>query len=146
MAELEPVTALKIKYGECTDKLDGFCLGGDQDLNEGAGGEYVYLCYSTDPSKGPPITAIQVAASSSKDDCDCIPPGYTKVEGDLNKGAGGKYVYVSYVTGTKAKPVTEITFVTDDSKLIWPRDSDFYRINQDCNEGAGGRYIYMAYK
>ncbi len=141
---VEPITALQIIYGEQTAPPEGFNKK-EQDLNMKAGGEYVYLCCSTDRAKGPPITAIQVAASFSKDDPDCIPPGYTKVEGDLNKGAGGKYVYLSYITGTDAKPVTEITFAVGDKHLIWP-EKDFYRINQDFNEGAGGCYIYAAYK
>ena len=54
----------------------------------------MYLCYSTTVGTDE-ITGLQVEAVRRKCNPYGIPPGYTKVEGDLNKGAGGKYIYTT---------------------------------------------------
>jgi len=115
------------------------------DLNTGAGGEKVYLCYATvDTQPGPGIRAIQCAASGTEEDPKCIPPGFTKVPGDLNKGAGGLYVYLSYNTDFNMPYITELSVISGD-KNVWPKE-DMYRIDQDANEGTGGPYVYICFK
>ena len=138
------ITNLKIIYGKRTSAPSGYTKI-PTDLNSGAGGEYIYLAYTRDPSMGTPITAIQCAASSHHHDPACVPPGYTKVDGDLNRGAGGKYIYMSFIRDTSPTPVTEIDVLVGTERLIWP-SKDFVRINQDCNQGAEGKYIYIVYK
>ena len=138
------ITKLLIVYGQDANPPNGYNMI-RADLNSGAGGEYLYLCYTTEPSAGPPITAIQVTCTSDPSISGYVPTGYTKVAGDLNKGAGGKYIYVCYVTGTSPGPVTGVDVLRSDSPNVWPQ-KDWYRINQDCNEGAWGKYIYITYK
>ena len=119
----------------------------DKDLNKGAKGSTLYLCYSTAQDLGPPITGIQVAASkeNARDDDSVKPPGYTMIQTDLNEGARGKYVYLSYITGTSAGPITSVDVITGQQRNIWPGDQ-YVRVNQDCNEEAGGLFIYIVYK
>eukprot|EP00731_Ephydatia_muelleri_P013476 Em0007g786a len=66
----------------------------NQDLNQGSGGNYIYLCYSTDPIFGEPVTEILVMASTSGS--VPTPFRYTLIPQDLNKGAEGKYIYLMY--------------------------------------------------
>ena len=140
---MAPITGLKILYGKDAQAPPNYTVI-PVDLNSEAGGEYIYLAYSTDKNEGLPITAIQVAASGKQDDPDCIPPGYTKVDGDLCKGSGPKYVYMSYVTRTSYESISDISILVGDNHLIWPT-KEYVRVNQDLNESAGGKYIYVAY-
>ncbi len=119
----------------------------NKDLSKGAGGDYTYLCYSTVSGLGPPITAIQVAATkkNAREDTSVQPSGYTLINEDLNNGAGGKNVYVSYTSGTSAGPITSVDVIYGDQRNVWP-EKEFIRIDQDCNEDAGGKYVYIVYK
>ncbi len=120
----------------------------EKDLNNGAGGKYVYLCYSTLPGIGPPITAIQVASSSKNQTVDqsLTPPGFRLIANDLCNGTGGdKYIYISYASGTTAMPITAVDVIIGGSYNIWP-SKEFVKINQDCNEGSGGNFVFICYK
>ena len=115
----------------------------DKDLNKGAGGEYVYLCYTTALSS-PPITGFQVFAGGSAS--FGIQNGYNKIPNDLNKGAGGSYIYACTTTNDRLTPITGLDVVQGDSRYTYPNDSSWVRIDQDCSEGAGGNYTYIVYK
>ena len=62
------------------------------DVNMGAGGEYIYLCYAKGGSR--PVRDIRIVASDSSD--VFAPEGFKLVKKDLNAGAGGLYLYLSY--------------------------------------------------
>ena len=66
----------------------------EADLNAGAGGEYIYLCYSQDPNEGEPIKELAVVAAGNPR--VSAPLGYTKLKTDLNQGAGGPYIFLCY--------------------------------------------------
>ncbi len=140
------ITGLTVVYGKDASAPAGYKMI-KKDLNQGAGGEYVYLCYSTLPDLGPPITAIQVASSSKDQTADpsVTPPGFRLIANDLSKGAGGKYIYVSYASGTTTMPITAIEVISGDCYNIWP-SKEFIKIGQDCNQGSGGDYIFVCYK
>ena len=55
------------------------------------------------------ITSLEViSGSDSEQQC---PPQYTRVNQDLNEGAGGKYIYLCYSTNYLfGKPITDIYF------------------------------------
>ncbi len=72
-----------------------------QDLNEGAGGDYIYLLvkYGLDTDTDPaPITGLYVR---NTDFGDPSIPGYLSPTGscDLNRNAGGDYIYLYYARG-----------------------------------------------
>lgn len=62
---------------------------------------------------------------------------------DLNKKAGGKYIYLLYRFGTTQKDrITDI-------KILMGRNANingYTKIDADLNKDAGGEYIYVAYK
>ena len=114
----------------------------NQDLNQGAGGSSIYLCYKNSSSEQP-ITGLNVLASLLPD--FAIQNGYTKVEGDLNKGAGVKYIYVCYTKDQSLPlPIRNISVIVGDNSHVYPPVNEI-RIGQDCNDGAGGKYIYICY-
>ncbi len=64
--------------------------------------------------------------------------------GDLNAGAGGKYIYLEATYrnyGGFAHPITDIVILVGRNALA---PLGYERINQDLNEGAGGDYIWLA--
>jgi len=88
------IDSLVIIYGKNTPPPAGYTKI-PQDLNEGAGGEYVYLCYRlANWNNNVAIKDVTVVGGSNSN----LPPpyGYEKVPGDLNKGAGGEFIYVCY--------------------------------------------------
>ena len=109
------------------------------DISKGAGGEYVYLCYSRSTNEKP-ITNIQVFVGSKKQH------GYKVIDRDLNKGSGGAYLYVGYSRNPSFKPITEVNILQGSERNIYPSSDDWVRVDQDCNEGAGGTYTYVVYK
>lgn len=68
--------------------------------------------------------------------------GWTLVDYNLNKGAGGKYIYLYYTIDAWDYPrgITSIAFNDDSFGAVCGNGST---TPQDINEGAGGDYIYM---
>lgn len=121
----------------------------DYDLNRGAGGKYIYLCYHK--------SAVDTISPQANPQCidDILfvtgegappPPGYTKIDVDLNKGAGGDYIYLCYrltaYDGIKA--IKDVVIIGGDNADI-PPPYAFTKVNQDLNAGAGGDYIYLCF-
>ena len=89
------ITDIRITY-------DNFALPGSytknpHDLNKNAGGKFIYLWTSHSASDGKPIKAINAFFGENAD----MPTGYTvvnvnntKTAADLNKDAGGEYIYL----------------------------------------------------
>jgi len=103
----KPIKELKILYGSEIYDLGGQWKRVQQDLNEGAGGLYIYLAYRVE-GKGFPITEIKVFDFSK-----ALAPevteyeGYTIVrssspgQGDLNEGGNsGHFIYIGYKNST----------------------------------------------
>ena len=113
------------------------------DLNAGAGGKYVYLCYRTDD--GDPVVDIKIIKG---DNCNIPPPaGFTKISEDVNSGAGGKYIYICYRKGPGV-PITNVSVISGPhEEYADPVPGlGFVKINQDLNEGSGGDFVYLCYQ
>ena len=113
----------------------------NQDLNQGSGGHYIYLCYSTDPIFGDAVTEILVVASTSGS--VVTPYGYTLIPEDLNKGAKGKYIYLMY-SKIGYIPLKGIDVIAGDNASI-RAPPGWIKNFQDLNEGSGGKHIYFVY-
>ena len=114
-----------------------------QDLNQGAGGKYIYLCYKKTVG-GSAITDLAVISGSSSG--IAAPSGFTKIPQDLNQGAGGKYIYLCYKKSASGTPITNIMLISGNKKDIQYKNAFGYTIlPNDLNEGAGGKYIYLCY-
>ncbi|KJY36620.1 hypothetical protein [Streptomyces sp. NRRL S-495] len=109
------------------------------DLNEGAGGEFLYLAWELNGTKKP-VTDLYIVEGESEEP----PRGYYKISTDLNKGAGGKYLYLSF-SREGTKPITDLAVVAGDSEKV-PAPAGFTRYDQDLNAGAKGKFIYICYK
>lgn len=126
----------------------------NHDLNEGAGGRYLYFAFHPGNQNPSPITDIQCIygdSSSVGDSPDLglprAPSGqpYTKLGTDLNMGAGGRYIYACITRDPSAgTPITAIDVISGDSANIQPHPP-FRRDDLDLNLGSGGKYIYLVY-
>lgn len=90
----------------------------DKNLNDGVGGDYVYMGYKTSTDYKDAITDIRFYSHKSKtfetgtylkvNDTDCY---YKRVGDDLNSGVGGTYIYIFYSRNASAgKAITAIDF------------------------------------
>jgi hypothetical protein len=116
------------------------------DLNKGSGGRYIYLCVHREtPDCGSrrikaPITELAVTTHGTP------PPGFTRIKTDLNKGSGGKYVYLCYKPGSTDpdsidKAILDIAVIGGGSPSI-PPPYGYEKVGFDLNKGSGGKYIY----
>lgn len=111
------------------------------DLNEGAGGDYLYFIVKKGPNRANAINGLAVVEGT---DCDVnAPDGYDKINMDLNTGAGGKYIYLCTRRGREGA-IHDVKVVSG-SKASIQVPAGYQMIAQDLNEKAGGKYIYLCY-
>jgi hypothetical protein len=96
------------------------------------------------PAPTPECNYIQsiriLSAKKDKDSKGQLYGGYTRIGKDLNKGARGNYIYISYDTTTDpSKALTDIRVTFGGNKL----PSNYIKNDHDLNAGAGGDYIYL---
>lgn len=74
---------------------------------------------------------------------------------DLNKGSGGRDIYLACSYNTKKKPITDIKILSYENGKSYKNEikSDYYIVKEtpdyntaDLNKGSGGNDIYIAYK
>ena len=121
----------------------------DKDLNDGAGGDYIYLLYKQASTATPEqgfITDLKVVHGSyqekfTEDGVEWILAPYTggdhfkKLKGDLNSNAGGADIHLFYTRHEFAdhRVVTSVYFNSSSNGAV----------GDDLNRGAGGDDIYM---
>ena len=112
------------------------------DMNKGSKGKYIYpmIEYSNVKSNG--ISGLAFIQNNQ-----VTPTGYTKMNQDLNEGAGGTYNYLC-ISKRGKNTITEITFVALDEKCSVATRDGYYVFKQDLNTGADktGAYVYLLYK
>jgi hypothetical protein len=115
------------------------------DLNQGAGGAYIYFAYRIGDG---PITDIRTIYGDGPNiPVPRTPSGqfYRLLDTDLNKGAGGKYIYACTTKDPSAgSPITALKVISGDTSDIQP-PPPFQRDSLDLNLGSGGKYIYLCY-
>ncbi|ORX88867.1 Metallo-dependent phosphatase [Basidiobolus meristosporus CBS 931.73] len=85
------------------------------------------------------ITDIALKAC---DNTSCeLPTPWHRIPLDLNKGAGGKYVYLHYRKDPGAKPVTSIVLLKDTDAV----PSGYQKVDVNINEGTSKPKRYLAY-
>ena len=120
-------------------------------------GEYGYPerepVYVQDVSGKRYISDIKIAANSSDSAAlqELINNGYTPIQFDLNKGAGGGHIFLGYKTTTNiSQAITHLRASVSD-KSGYSATKNFRGVsytlasNIDLNKGAGGAYIYLYY-
>lgn len=146
------------------------------DLNKGAGGAYIYLCFQRDPNQvlngveytygyaysGPNeiLTAFQTQYGSFTNSTPKPDPYFYSIwvpnqnpnvywdRVDLNAGAGGDYIYSFQA---KNPVVSNYTYVHEIGILSGNSSAinppaGWGIYRRDLNEGAGGEYIYFCYR
>lgn len=138
------ITALEVIEGENTAAPVGFTKI-NVDLNRGAGGKYIYLCYKKEESDTG-IVDVRIIEVEERG----IPAEYTKCELDVNAGTHGGYLYVSYRVGGVEESskfgYTDIDVKDNGGDEMHYPDMGWCLNSTDLNKGAGGDYIYLVHK
>lgn len=74
-----------------------------------------------------------------------MPPGFQLIDIDLNKGAGGDFIYMNYFSGriqAPYPPITDLHVITDREPLL----PGWERIGANLNSNAGGERLYLVYR
>jgi hypothetical protein len=107
------------------------------DLNQGAGGDYIYVCYKK--GVGAPITGLAVTLGNAPPPA---PVGYTRINVDLNRNAGGDYIWLWYTKDPACATIHNLHVLVNSTTP----PAGFTRIPVDLNRNAGGEYIYLCYE
>jgi hypothetical protein len=90
-----------------------------------------------------PVDALTILDASNP--YVLAPAGYEKIPSDLNKGAGGDFIYLAFRTAA-GPPITGLFVVSQNVAGAQPPAG--YRPVEpqiDLNKGAGGRYLYLCF-
>ncbi len=125
----------------------------EKDLNDGAGGDYVYLGWTTTTDPNSAITGVKILNYEGDN-----PPATKTSDGvtwylandgvavDLNEEAGGDYLFL-YVTKDQSYgiPLSAVGYTNNNASPGTGYDKvlNFSGGWQDVNEKAGGEYIYL---
>lgn len=71
--------------------------------------------------------------------------GFKKINVDLNKGSGGKYIYIWYKNGSCPAPITRVQVTFNNEMAVGLINAGYTKIPKDLNAGAKGDYIYLWY-
>ena len=72
-------------------------------------------------------------------------PGYHLIPVDLNKNAGGKYIYLTYKrTDDLNEAITSVSVIAGLTSS-YPIQRGHKKLTQDICDGAGPKYIYITY-
>lgn len=126
------------------------------DLNAGAGGNFIYLCYKLGENIDEAYTDFFMEYRGSSAGSETNPMNhnsnyvdYTRNSMDLNWGSGGKFIYLWTSKANTLPPITDITVVFDNPDNVnpdWP--SVYWQNTQspaDVNKSVGGKFIYIKY-
>ncbi len=118
-----------------------------ENLNEGAGGQYVYLMYREGLDTEAGITELATVSGFNPN----APPVWFRIQTNLNDGTGGgdPEVYLCYQRAATDTPIRQIRIIRGEGahpptgfELV----KNFYYGNvQDLNQGAGGTPTYLAF-
>ncbi|KAJ7542805.1 hypothetical protein O6H91_09G012900 [Diphasiastrum complanatum] len=125
------------------------------DLNANAKGKYIFLCYKQQkisvagsPNDPLPVTNLHVAYGDNEH--PYVPPGYTKINKDLNMGCRrGKHMYLCYTkdpskAAENGLPIRGVRVIGGEKRNI-VAPYGFTKIDVDLNMGARGDWIYLCY-
>jgi hypothetical protein len=136
--------------------LDGYQLL-NQDLNAGAGGDFMYVYYKLGPDDGSQGACITRIYTIDTTDGEANIPGGTSIGVDLNATVGGDYIYLGFLQEAGAEPIRSIvTFDREAAKYTFSAGGGVefeyswapqqgMSTAQDLNEGAGGHFVYIGY-
>jgi len=89
------VTGVTILEGQNPAVPPGYAWD-DTDLNKSVGGAFLYLAWTYATNLSPLLDVHVVSGATRNDALANIPSGWDFVDKDLNKGAGGQFIYLIY--------------------------------------------------
>jgi len=122
------------------------------DLNKGAGGDFIYVGYKTTTDESKAIRGIVADywKDSHSTNITYNNHSYKIIPTDLNRGSGGKFIYLYYTTDKNAgEPITGIQY--QDNNTFQYKNADNYEVvrctttgdGMDLNMSVGGDFIYL---
>ena len=107
-------------YPVTTSFVDsGTSTGSVFDLNKGVGGDTIYMYYTKDPNAGPPMTSLEYGTNATVSGQTMGVWLNGSGSADLNAGAGGDYIYISFkTTGTEVDTSALHTAITNGESYI----------------------------
>lgn len=126
------------------------------DLNAGAGGNFIYLCYKLGENVNEAYTDFFMEYRTNAASPETKPVNhnsnyvnYTRIGTDLNSGSGGGYIYLWTTKANTLPPVTDVSVVFDSPSNGNPEWSSVCWQNTqspaDVNKSVEGKYIYIKY-
>ena len=126
------------------------------DLNQSAGGDYIYLAYKRETVCSYDTVDVVTGLVMINGSGAVAPAGYIKDPYDLNKNAGGDYIYLCKKSGPTSTAsnftgaISDIRIKTGEGVnadagyefIVWNGTNT----PAEVNKGAGGAYIYIEYK
>jgi len=140
------IADIKVLYGKDTLAPEGYYrLPGDLNKGTGSDSENIFLYYKLGKDPKAAVTDLFIASDENESKAkQKKPEGYDIIEVDLNKGAGGNFIYLCYKKDKANIPITDLKILFNDKKAGY----GFIKINNDLNKGSGNDtdYIYLAYR
>ncbi|OQA08781.1 MAG: hypothetical protein BWY65_01359 [Firmicutes bacterium ADurb.Bin373] len=126
------------------------------DLNSGAGGDFIYLCYKLGENISEAYTDffMEYTVKAKNPDTKLLTHNsnnvnYTRIGTDLNKGAGGDFIYLWATRANTLPAVTNVAVAFDNPGSVNPDWPSVYWQNTkspaDVNKSVKGKYIYIKY-
>lgn len=131
-----PISEVAVIYGGSGVQPPAGWVKIGRDLNAGAGGDYIYVCYKR--GVGAPITGLYVTNGYHPP----VNEHCTIILVDLNRNAGGDFIYLWYTKDPDCAVVDDVVVVFNNEKT----PAGYTKINYDLNRNAGGEYIYFCYR
>ncbi|XP_067240226.1 uncharacterized protein [Chanodichthys erythropterus] len=145
MASGQPITKLKIST--CKDEEDNLRAQGyhliNVNLNEGAGGNRVLLCYKKECGNRP-VTRIEFSFTD-KMKSGLVDAGYEVVNRDLNAGAAGDFIFLWFFCGSTEYdiPIVDLAVTIDATEEPALLKGGWERLGCDLNRNVRGNFIYL---
>ncbi|KAL0979768.1 hypothetical protein UPYG_G00189400 [Umbra pygmaea] len=141
-----PITRLQAAF---TDEMkSGLTKAGyhhvNGNVNEGTGDAIYFWYYKGITEYDNPIMDLKVTTAENEE-AVYYRDGYEHLACDLNRNAGGNYIYL-WVKKEKKMLVSDISVTTDyglDERLF---NQGYTRVDEDVNRGAGGTYSFIWYR
>ncbi|KAL0198050.1 hypothetical protein M9458_006590 [Cirrhinus mrigala] len=144
----KPITRIQFSFNNDmkTGLVDAEYTQINKDLNAGVPGDHIFLWYfrGSSPNENP-IMNLKVT-KDAKEEPALLLDGWERLGCDLNRHAGGNYIYL-WVKREKPSYVSEVTASVDfyaDKHLF---ELGYTRVDEDTNRGAAGpNQIFIWYR
>ena len=117
----------------------------NKDCSKGASGWYNYVCFKKAAGSSP-IIQIQSRITEGRQSNGGSANGWTMAagsdNGDLNRGSGGKYIYLYYHTSPTQgySGYTDLDIIYGESTVV---PVGWEKVSNDLNQSVGGEYVYL---